>query len=108
MADAIENPAPAQLRAACALLNIGYGELARAANLSAPTVRRAMGRAGQISQRSMNAICIVLAESDIWFVDGGVVFKSTAEINRAASNWDDEGDSPTPWKAWLDPDAKTG
>lgn len=95
----MENPSPAQLRAACSLLDIGYGELARMANVSVSTVKRAMGKgkAGQISQRSMCAICLVLANTDILFVDGGAVIRSTAVINVAVSNWDDEA-SPAPKK----------
>lgn len=94
----MENPSPAQLRAACSLLDIGYGELASSANVSVSTVKRAMGKgkAGPISQRSISAIYSVLADSDIWFADGGVVLKSASEI-RLLSDWFNES-PPAPKK----------
>ena len=80
----MENPSPAQLRAACSLIDIGYGELARAANVSVPTVKRAMGKgkAGQISQRSMCAIVNILDNAGIWFIDGGVATYDALQANR--------------------------
>ena len=104
----MENPSPAQLRAACSLLDIGYGELASSANVSVSTVKRAMGKgkAGPISQRSMSAIVNILDNAGIRFIEGGVAtcdaspndayMEAMREVNR------EEREIAEIAKKWLD------
>ncbi|WP_105382433.1 helix-turn-helix domain-containing protein [Neorhizobium alkalisoli] len=63
-----------QLAAARALLGIGQVELAKAANVSAPTLRRMEASPGEIEGMRNNVAAVLRALNDknIEFIDGGV------------------------------------
>lgn len=73
----INHPTGKQLAAARALLGIGQVELAKAANISAPTLRRMEASTGPVEGMKNNvaAVLHVLHDHNIEFIDGGVRFR---------------------------------
>jgi predicted transcriptional regulator len=63
-----------QLAAARALLGIGQVDLAEAANISAPTLRRMEASIGELEgmRNNVAAVLRVLEEKNIEFIEGGV------------------------------------
>jgi hypothetical protein len=63
-----------QLAAARALLGIGQVDLAKAANISAPTLRRMEASAGEAEGMRNNVAAVVraLEERNVEFIEGGV------------------------------------
>tara|TARA_R110002020_G_scaffold170523_3_gene360276 strand:+ start:1738 stop:1980 length:243 start_codon:yes stop_codon:yes gene_type:complete len=70
----INQPTGKQLAAARALLGIGQIELANAANISAPTLRRMEASSGAVEGMKNNvaAVLRVLDDRNVEFIDGGV------------------------------------
>jgi predicted transcriptional regulator len=68
------HPTGKQLAAARALLGIGQVELAKEANISAPTLRRMEASHGAIEGMKNNvaAVLRVLKDRNVEFIDGGV------------------------------------